>query len=95
MPNGKPGDHPVTDVLVHGREAISPRTTELIRSLSVIGGRDALRRFELDLLALDGDVVQGIADPFAIAAMESRLAAELERLRADAIARGWEVDETG
>jgi hypothetical protein len=31
MPNGKPGDHPVTDLIVHGIPQFDPELDELIR----------------------------------------------------------------
>lgn len=34
MPNSKPGDHPLTDILVHGREVFGPEADELIRGIS-------------------------------------------------------------
>jgi len=95
MPNGKPGDHPVTDVLIHGNEAISPRVSELIAEIARVGGRDALRPFDDDLLALDADVRFGLLREGSVEAMERRLADELDRLRADAVARGWETGLDG
>jgi len=34
MPNNKPGDHPLTDIIVHGREVYGPEADELIRGIS-------------------------------------------------------------
>ena len=34
MPNSKPGDHPLTDILVYGREIYGPEADELIRGIS-------------------------------------------------------------
>ena len=34
MPNGKPGDHPLTDILVHRREVYGPEVDDLIRGIS-------------------------------------------------------------
>ena len=36
--NGRPGDHPLTDVLVHGLPAFSPDVDELIRRIDREGG---------------------------------------------------------
>ncbi|PQO30657.1 hypothetical protein C5Y96_14420 [Blastopirellula marina] len=33
MPGGKPGDHPLTDLLVHGIRAFPPDMEEMIRRL--------------------------------------------------------------
>lgn len=40
MPNGKPGDHPFTDIVVHKIETYSPEIDGLIR------GRDSLDSFD-------------------------------------------------
>jgi len=34
MPNGKPGDHPLTDILVHKRKVFDPSVDRLVRELS-------------------------------------------------------------
>jgi hypothetical protein len=34
MPYDKPGDHPLTDILIHGREVYGPEADELIRGIS-------------------------------------------------------------
>lgn len=44
MPNGKPGDHPLTDVLVHGLEVFGPRADALIREIVSLDGRSVLER---------------------------------------------------
>jgi hypothetical protein len=33
MPNGKPGDHPVTDMLIHGRHPFPPDMEALLREI--------------------------------------------------------------
>ena len=33
MPNGKPGDHPLTDILVHKTQVYGPEADELIRKI--------------------------------------------------------------
>jgi hypothetical protein len=33
MPNSKPGDHPLTDIIVHGREVYGTETDDLIRGI--------------------------------------------------------------
>lgn len=33
MPNGKPGDHPITDLMVHGRSSMPPEIEDLVRAL--------------------------------------------------------------
>jgi hypothetical protein len=39
MPNGKPGDHPLTDILVHKRRVFSRQIDETIREIDQLGGR--------------------------------------------------------
>jgi hypothetical protein len=34
MPNDRPGDHPLSDILVFGREVYGPETDDLIRGIS-------------------------------------------------------------
>ncbi len=34
MPNGKPGDNPYTDIVVHGRDVYSPSIATLVREIS-------------------------------------------------------------
>ena len=34
MPNDKPGDHPLSDILIYGREVYGPETDDLIRGIS-------------------------------------------------------------
>jgi hypothetical protein len=40
MPNGKIGDHPLTDILIHHRYVYSERADALIRDIVALGGRD-------------------------------------------------------
>jgi hypothetical protein len=42
MPNGKPGDHPLTDILVHKRRSFSRETDSLIAEIVRLGGRKEL-----------------------------------------------------
>ena len=42
MPNGKPGDHPLTDILVHKRRTFSGEIDSLIRKIVELGGRKEL-----------------------------------------------------
>ena len=39
MANGRPGDHPLTDVLTHGREVFGPEVDGLIREVAALGGQ--------------------------------------------------------
>ena len=40
MPNGKPGDHPYTDVVIHGMSVFGPVIGGLIRNLADTGEVD-------------------------------------------------------
>jgi hypothetical protein len=54
--NGKPGDHPLTDILVYHRQVFSPSVDELIAELDGVGVWDGeLTPFLL--LSLHGDVM--------------------------------------
>jgi len=39
MPNGKPGDHPLTDIIIHGLAVYSPKADALVREIVQLGGR--------------------------------------------------------
>ena len=36
MPNGKPGDHPYTDIVHHGRDVYSKRAAALVREIAAL-----------------------------------------------------------
>jgi predicted cupin superfamily sugar epimerase len=42
MPNGRPGDHPITDILIHGLRVYSRAADALIREIVQLGGRDEI-----------------------------------------------------
>jgi len=52
MPNGKIGDHPFTDVVVHGRDTYSRRAAELIRAIDSLAD-DKTRNELANLLMLE------------------------------------------
>lgn len=49
MPNGKPGDHPYTDIVTHGRDVYSSRAAGLVREIAKLSD-DKARRKLADLL---------------------------------------------
>lgn len=49
MPDGKPGDHPITDIVVHNMRVFSKKADRLIREICSLGGRDKMERI-VDLL---------------------------------------------
>jgi hypothetical protein len=50
MPNGKPGDHPVTDVVEYSQELFSPRVNALLRDIAAMGEGDTLDSYTADLV---------------------------------------------
>lgn len=42
MPNGKPGDHPLTDIVLHGLRVYSRHTDKLVREIVGLGGREEI-----------------------------------------------------
>jgi len=42
MPNGKIGDHPITDILIHHRRVFTNEIDELTRAIVAAGGREKL-----------------------------------------------------
>jgi hypothetical protein len=43
--NGKPGDHPLTDILVHKIEVYGPETDDLIRGINDFSSRHELHEW--------------------------------------------------
>lgn len=41
MPNGRPGDHPYTDIVTHGSTMFSSKVTELVKAVDDVGPRSA------------------------------------------------------
>ena len=50
MPNGKSGDHPLTDILHHGAEVFGPAIDGLVRELAAAPGFDGVRDQVAELL---------------------------------------------
>jgi hypothetical protein len=42
VPNGKMGDHPITDILIHKRLTFSEEADRLIKQINDLGGRQQL-----------------------------------------------------
>jgi hypothetical protein len=88
MPNGKPGDHPLTDILIHKIEVFAPHVDALIREIVELGGERALES-EVNLVMLDprfpSDRSADLSD------LEAQLESLRDRLLADRRQRGWEV----
>ena len=86
MPNGKIGDHPYTDVMIHGREVYSSLASSLIREIATLG--DVKTREQLaDRLMRDFNEFSNPDVP----RLERLLSEWRDRLLADARERGYEV----
>ena len=77
--NGKPGDHPLTDILIHKRSAFSAEIDSLIVQIIDVGGEKELER-SFHLL-----------DPPSLPEFEKSLKEMHKRLLKDAKPGGWEV----
>jgi hypothetical protein len=85
MPNGKPGDHPYTDIVVHKRDVYSQRAADLVREIASLS--DEKGRHQLaDLLWRDYDEF-GKPD---VAKLERVLMEIRDDLKAQAKSRGFE-----
>ena len=80
MPNGKPGDHPITDILAHRRRVYSDRIDGMVREIAALGGRRGIE----DMLFLE---FNDFSNPDLVR-LEAVLDRILHRLRAEAKARG-------
>jgi hypothetical protein len=54
VPNGKPGDHPFTDLLIHGWETFGKEITALVKEIDGLPGSKAYRD-EIAQLLLEND----------------------------------------
>jgi hypothetical protein len=86
MPNGRPGDHPYTDIVVHGRRVYSPAIDDLVREVDVLSDE----RGRNDLAALLMHEYNEHSHPDLSKLLEL-LTAKRDRLHEDATRRGWEV----
>jgi hypothetical protein len=77
--NGKPGDHPLTDILIHKRSAFSAEIDSLIVQIIDLGGEKELER-SFHLL-----------DPPPLPEFEKSLKEMHKRLLKDAKQGVWEV----
>lgn len=68
MPNGRPGDHPVTDIVHHRLPVFTPEADELIRQIVAMGGQAELER-EINL----GGYTLSDADVARLRALHDRL----------------------
>ena len=86
MPNGKPGDHPFTDIVVHGQEVYSATASKLVREIAALANERTQRELG-DLLFLE---YNEFAKP-DIAKLEAVLTQMRDKLLQEAKARGFEL----
>lgn len=86
MPNGKPGDHPFTDIVVHGLDVYSPQVAKLVREISKLAS-DTARREISDLLYTK---YNEYSDP-DVEELEQVLINMRDKLLREARERGFEV----
>lgn len=86
MPNGKPGDHPFTDIVVHGRDVYSPGIARLVREINQLAGEQD-RRALGDLLFFE---FNEYSDP-DVQELERVLTDMRDKLLRGARKRGFEV----
>ncbi len=86
MPNGTYGDHPFTDIVIHGRDVYSPEIAQLVREIAELAD-DKGRRNLADTLLSD---YNNLLNP-DIAKLERLLIDMRDRLLGDAKERGFEV----
>ena len=90
MANGKPGDHPLTDITVWGLPTFSPYIDALVVEISGLAG---VRELE-ELRTLLWDAHRPSLPPLDndLQGLEQQLQALRDRLRAEAIEKGWDID---
>ena len=89
MPNGKPRDHPITDIRVHGLPVFPGDGDELVKEIVDLAGFPAIyESLNVDWL----DLERRAKDPDQREKVVDQLRALRDRLKRDAGARGWDVD---
>jgi hypothetical protein len=86
MANGKPGDHPYTDIVHLGRDTYSARAANLVREIAALAD-ERTRRELAELLLRDYNLHQAPD----VTRLERVLSERRDRVRSEAIARGYEV----
>jgi hypothetical protein len=86
MANGTAGDHPYTDIVYHGRDTYSALAATLVREIAALAD-DRTRRELADLLLRDYNMYQAPD----VTRLEQVLTELRDRLRSEAIARGYEI----
>jgi hypothetical protein len=86
MPNGKPGDHPYTDIVTHGRDVYSARAANLVREIAKLSD-DRTGRKPADMLNSEYNEF----DRPDVSQLEIVLTEIRDRALRDARERGFEV----
>jgi S-adenosylmethionine hydrolase len=86
MPNGKPGDHPYTDIVTHGRDVYSARAANLVREIAKLSD-DRTGRKPADMLNSEYSEF----DRPDVSQLEIVLTEIRDRALRDARERGFEV----
>jgi len=87
MPNGKPGDHPLTDILIYNQNIYSPLARDLVREIAALADEKTCR----DLGHLLATKYNEYYKP-NILELEQYLAGLRDKLKRDAKSRGFETD---
>jgi hypothetical protein len=87
MPNGKPGDHPYTDIVVHDRRVYSETADDLVRRIAGLASQSERDRLA-ELLLRDYNEF-GHPD---VPKLERLLTEIYAKLISDGKERGWEID---
>ena len=88
MPNGKPGDHPYTDIVTHGRNVYSPKAASLVREIACLAD-EKTRRALGDMLFFEYNETTKPDVP----KLERVLTEMRDKLKREARERGFEVDK--
>jgi hypothetical protein len=83
MANGKPGDHPINDILDHNLRVFSPEIDAMVREISTLAPRYRM-----------WDMFNWLSPP-PLLEFEEQVRQVLLRLRAEAKDRGWELPHDG
>ena len=91
MPNGKPGDHPYTDIIIHGLRVYSEAIDRLVREIAELA--DERGRRELgDMLYLEYNSSEyNEISKSDLTKLERVLSQRRDQLRREATERGWET----
>ena len=94
MPNGKPGDHWVTDLTYWNRPVFGEPVDSLLKEIMALGGERILERspWREQLWHLWPRWGRSEAKDTDIAALAEPLTQLRDRLKTEARERGWEVE---